>query len=156
MVTETETETETPTETETTLTAQLKTEHVALLACLDHLKQLGIASAQGQAEVQRARKLLIAHLQREDEAFYSVLRQAAEHDSGLKIMLETFAVEMQQITSDVMAFFDDHEGHQPDTPYAEALGRLCARVHDRITREEAVLVPLFDRARARRSSGDAA
>ena len=59
------------------LIEELKREHAKIIAMLNEVKELGILSKEGQSRLMSAKKSLLAHLKKEDEQLYPVLRKEA-------------------------------------------------------------------------------
>ncbi len=88
------------------LITALKREHQALKSQVAAIKQAGVVSAEGFAELQRLRSNLKAHLQHEDRDLYPRLAEAARDDVNLQILLNRFQNEMQEIATDAERFFE--------------------------------------------------
>ncbi len=90
------------------LVDELKSEHTVIAGVLQSVKDLGITSKQGQDKLIAAKSGLLSHLKKEDERLYPVLRKAAESDGNLKMTLDTFAKDMEGISTAVMQFFEKY------------------------------------------------
>ncbi len=59
------------------LIEELEKEHSEIVATLNDVKELGISSIEGQAKLMFAKVSLLAHIKKEEEQFYPVLRRQA-------------------------------------------------------------------------------
>ncbi len=125
------------------LITALKREHQALKSQVAAIKQAGVVSAEGFAELQRLRSNLKAHLQHEDRDLYPRLAEAARDDVNLQILLNRFQNEMQEIATDAERFFERYP-----TPVQSVVCRDIGRIFllqvFRIFSEESVLYPRLE------------
>ncbi len=66
------------------LIEEFKREHAKIFDMLNEVKELGILSKEGQARLMFIKAHLLAHLKKEDEKLYPVLRKEAEDNERLK------------------------------------------------------------------------
>jgi hypothetical protein len=121
------------------LVDELKEEHCAIVATLEQVKTAGIASKEGQAILQSAKVSLLAHLKKEDTKLYPVLNGAALNDHNLKRTLEMFAKDMEETTEVALSFFEQYLTGGSGVEFAIDYGRLCAKLSQRISKEEKIL-----------------
>ena len=89
--------------------------------------------------------MLLAHLNKEDQHLYPVLRQAAESDEKLRSTLTDYALDMDKISSDVMAFFSLYEaGDNTAENFQSDCKNIITALSKRIAKEEAVLYKTYD------------
>jgi len=119
----------------------LKREHETLKSQVATIKQVGVVSAEGFAELQRLRHNLKAHLQHEDRDLYPRLEEAAGGDENLRSLLERFQSEMQEITNDAELFFERYPTPVQSVAFARDIGRIFSLLGNRIITEESVLYP---------------
>ncbi|WP_281184512.1 hemerythrin domain-containing protein [Trichlorobacter lovleyi] len=123
------------------LITALKREHQALKNQVAAIKQAGVVSAEGFAELQRLRNNLKAHLQHEDRDLYPRLAEAARDDVNLQILLDRFQNEMQEIATDAERFFERYPAPEQSVVFARDIGRIFSLLGNRIITEESVLYP---------------
>lgn len=123
------------------LITALKREHQALKSQVAAIKQAGVVSAEGFAELQRLRSNLKAHLQHEDRDLYPRLAEAARDDVNLQILLNRFQNEMQEIATDAERFFERYPRPVQSVEFARDIGRIFSLLGNRIITEESVLYP---------------
>lgn len=123
------------------LIAALKREHDTLKRQVATIKQVGVVSAEGFAELQRLRQNLKAHLQHEDRDLYPRLEEAASRDESLRILLDRFRSEMREITADAERFFERYPAPVQSVEFARDIGRIFSSLSNRIITEESVLYP---------------
>ncbi len=128
-----------------TIIEELKDEHKSILAVLDQVRALGIASAPGRERLLSARDLLLAHMTREDEQYYPALRQAAEHSRELQVLLEFFVRDMENVSRKALQFFEKYSRGGNEEEFAGEIKLLYLTLRDRVRTEEEVLFARFDR-----------
>ena len=126
------------------LIEELKNEHKLILDILDQVRTLGISSRSGREKLLSARDLLIAHMTKEDEMYYPELRTAAENNKGLKIMLDYFAKDMEDVSSKAMYLFDKYSKGRDEAEFAGEIKLLYVTLRDRIQTEEHTLFNKLD------------
>ena len=127
------------------LVSKLKEQHEEILKVLDNVKNVGVASKEGQEKLLAAKNGLIEHLRVEDEEFYKVLRKAAESDMSLSQTLEIFAKDMDRISEQALSFFDKYAHGGSGIDFARDFGSLYAILVSRIRKEENVLFPAYEK-----------
>lgn len=127
----------------TDLIGSLKAEHGELKALLDHVKSLGIGTAEGRAALNSARDLFQKHLAHEDRAFYPAFLAASAKNPHAARMAKQFADEMTVISRDIMAFFDKYRSGGSGLEYARDFGKLSAALFLRWSKEENILYARF-------------
>jgi len=126
------------------LIEELKNEHKLILDILDQVKTLGISSRSGRETLLSARDLLIAHMTKEDEMYYPELRRAAENSRDLKIMLDYFLKDMEDVSNKAMHLFSKYSQGGDEAEFAGEIKLLYVTLRDRIQTEEHVLFSKFN------------
>ena len=126
------------------LVEELKKEHLVITDSLNKVKNLGIASEEGQKTLVAVKSALLAHLHKEDERLYTVLYKAAVSDVNLKQSLDMFAKDMGNITKTALDFFEKYSKGGTTLEFAEDFGQLCAMLSSRISKEENILYKRYD------------
>jgi len=126
------------------LIEELKNEHKLILDILDQVKTLGISSRSGREKLLSARDLLIAHMTKEDEMYYPELRRAAENSRDLKIMLDYFLKDMEDVSNKAMHLFSKYSQGGDEAEFAGEIKLLYVTLRDRIQTEEHVLFSKFN------------
>jgi len=126
------------------LIEELKKEHKLILDILDQVKTLGISSRSGREKLLSARDLLIAHMTKEDEMYYPELRRAAENSRDLKIMLDYFLKDMEDVSNKAMHLFSKYSQGGDEAEFAGEIKLLYVTLRDRIQTEEHVLFSKFN------------
>jgi hypothetical protein len=126
-----------------TLIEELKNEHQAILAVLGKTRDLGISSRAGQETLLSARDLLLAHMRKEDERYYSELRRAAEGSKELKLLLDYFVTDMEEVSKKAMRLFEAYAQGGDDAVFAGEIKLLYLTLKDRIRTEEETLFRKF-------------
>ncbi len=126
------------------LVDELKKEHSVIAETLNNAKNLGITSEEGQKTLLAAKSGLLAHLKKEDEQLYSVLKNASESDANLKVTLNTFAKDMDEISKVALEFFDKYSTGGSGLEFAKDFGELFAIISKRIRREESIIFQKYD------------
>lgn len=126
------------------LVEELKSEHAFIVSKLEVAKSKGVK--EGADALISAKKALLAHLGKEDQKLYPALREAASKDSNLKALLDTFATDMDVVSTNALAFFDKCEkGRTTGVEFAKDFGNLMARLRIRISSEEGVLYSEYEK-----------
>ncbi len=126
------------------LSEDLKNEHKIILRILDEMKTFGISSASGQEKLLSAKGLLIAHMKKEDEQYYPALKRAAENNKDLKIMMDYFIKDMEDVSKKAMCLFDKYSQGGDETDFAGDVTLLYMTLKDRIRIEEKTLFEKFN------------
>ncbi|MDY0300014.1 MAG: hemerythrin domain-containing protein [Trichlorobacter sp.] len=127
-----------------TLISELKQEHNSLREQVALIKKQGIVSAEGFNSLQHLRELLQAHILREEIDLYPQLELAAKNDDDLRIMLDRFQGEMQEITSTADQFFQRYNSRTQSLDFARDVARLFSILTNRMVTEETVLYPRME------------
>lgn len=125
------------------LISELQKEHIQILDVLNYVNKHGIYSAEGQEKLIESKMLLLAHLKKEDQLIYPVLRDSALKNETLQKTLDSFAKEMEGITGLVSEFYFKYPKNSRGLDFARDFGRLFAMLQTRIGREERILYPQF-------------
>jgi len=128
----------------TNLIEELKKEHRIMLDALSEVKKLGISSSTARERLLSTKNLLIAHITKEDEQYYSALRKAAENDKALKVMLDYFSEDMKAVSEKAMHFFEKYSQGGDETEFEGDIILFCMMLMDRISAEEKNLFRRFD------------
>ncbi len=124
---------------------KLKKEHSEIVATLNEVKELGILSKEGLAKFLSARAHLLAHLQKEDNQLYPVLRKEAEKDKQLKLILDSLAMGMEDVSRVMLEFFDKcFRGEIPDKERQKEFENISVVLSKRIRSEEDILYKLYE------------
>ncbi len=123
-----------------TLIAALRHDHVQMRELLDAARRSGIASAAGQQQLQQARRMIVEHLRHEDVQLYPALRECADTHQ----LANEYADEMQDLSREILAFFDRMEHERDNLAFARDFGKLLGTLSKRWTREEVRLYPAYD------------
>ena len=121
------------------LIEEFKSEHAKIIVMLTEVKKLGLLSKEGQARLMSIKEHLLAHLKKEDEKLYPVLRKEAEDNERLKNTLDLFAIDMENVSSVVQKLFDKYSEGTLDEEFPAEFERLSAALSARIKNEEDAL-----------------
>lgn len=127
------------------LIEELKIDHTAIVNVLDEISKLGISSKEGQRKLLDAKQGLLAHLKKEDDQLYPVLKSAAEKNPALKQTLEIFAKDMAGISTAAIDFFGKYSSGGSGLEFAKDIGNLFTTLKSRIRKEEDILYKEYDR-----------
>lgn len=123
---------------------ELKNEHQSILKRLMNVKRLGQHTMEGRSELNRAKKELLMHLEKEDEQLYPALEERAEGDRELKEMLDPFEDEMKEITAFSIKFFKKYSIGGGGIEFFRDFDRLFNLLRDRIQKEESLLFEKYN------------
>ncbi|QWV95088.1 hemerythrin domain-containing protein [Geomonas oryzisoli] len=126
---------------------ELKKDHVAIEDMLNRVKDTSITNKEAHRLLLAAQSTLLAHLRKEDAQLYPVLNRAAQADQGLKRTVDFYAKDMEEISSNAVAFFKKYSADDApiDIEFAKALGRLFATISRRLRSEENTLYAAYEK-----------
>ncbi len=125
---------------------KLKKEHSEIVTALNEVKELGILSSKGLAKFLSVRAHLLAHLQKEDEQLYPVLRKEAENNKQLKLMLDSLAMGMEDVSRVMLEFFDKcFRGEIPAKERQKEFENISVVLSKRIRNEEDILYEVYEK-----------
>ncbi len=127
------------------LIEELKKEHSEIVATLNEVKELGIRSKEGQAKLMSAKAHLLAHIEKEEEQFYPVLRKEAEINKQLESTLDLLAVGMMDASRVALEFFDKYSRGVSGKEFPKELENLFVALGKRIRDEEDILFPEYEK-----------
>ncbi len=126
------------------LVEEFKKEHSLIVDALSKSRKIGVDSREGQAEILTAKDFILAHLKKEDEKLYPILRKAAESSQRLKELLSEFDKDLSETTSFTLKFFNDYTAIK-GSKLAMKLETLITIFERRILREETFLFAEFEK-----------
>ena len=126
------------------LVEELRKEHAVIAETLNKVKSLGFTLKEGQNTLLAAKSGFLAHLKKEDEQLYPVLKNAAESDANLKRSLDAFAKDMNEISKAALEFFDKYSTGGSGMEFAKDFGKVFATLSQRIRKEENILYQKYD------------
>jgi hypothetical protein len=135
------------------LIERLKQDHVGIVSALDHVKEGGIASADGKQKLFSVKAHLIAHLRREDDELYPVLKRAGELDVNLKRTIDIFAKDMEIVSSLALGFFDKYSQGSSGLDLARDFNKLYTILKTRVRKEEDILYLAYTQVASRETIG---
>lgn len=124
----------------THLVATLRNEHAQMREVLEAVRRGGISTPEGQRQLKVARQLIVDHLQHEDIHLYPALRGCPQTQQ----LANEYANQMQELSREILAFFDGMEREHDDLVFARGFGKLMGTLNKRWTREEVRLYPAYD------------
>lgn len=132
-----------------TLLDELRDDHRALAAALEALRAVDVTTPKGKDKALEVRRAIVEHLEKEDKAFYPILRRAADKDDLLRHTLEVFDKDLDAVSRDTLASFEQATvAGCRETDFAHAHGALTAILKVRMRREEEILFPKLPAQRA--------
>ncbi len=127
------------------LIEELQNEHLGLSETLNKIKALGSSSEKGKELLFSLKSALLVHLEKEDDQLYPVLNNAAKKDLHLKETLNTFAIDMEKISTTALQFFDKYSlRNSISKDFSYDFGTLFAMLSQRIKREEKYIYPSYE------------
>ncbi len=127
------------------LIEEFKREHAKIFDILNEVRELGLLSREGQTKLMSAKASLLAHLKKEDEKLYPVLRKEAEDNESLKNTLDLFLMDMEKVSSVVQGFFDKYSEGVFDEEFPAKFEMLSAALKARIRNEEDALYEEYEK-----------
>ncbi len=127
------------------LIEELKREHSEIVVTLNEVKELGILSKEGQAKLMSAKVSLLAHIKKEEDQFFPVLRKEAEINKQLESILDLLAVGMMDVSRVALEFFDKYSSGVSEKEFSKELVNLFVALGKRIRNEEDILYKEYDK-----------
>ena len=128
------------------LIEELKKDHSEIIDTLNEVKELGILSKEGQAKLMSIKAGLLAHLKKEDEQLYPVLKKEAENNKQLESTLDLFAIDMENVSRIVLEFFDKfYRGEIPDKELQQEFKNFSVALSKRIRNEVDILYEVYEK-----------
>ncbi len=127
------------------LIEEFKRDHAKIIAMLNEVKELGILSKEGQARLMFAKESLLAHIKKEEEQFYPVLRKEAEINKQLESILDLLAVGMMDTSRVALEFFDTYSRGVSGKEFPKEFENLFEAIGKRIRNEEDILFPVYEK-----------
>lgn len=126
------------------LIKEFKKEHSEIIAILKEVKKLGIHSEEGRSKLMSAKEYLLAHLHKENDQLYPVLKKNAEHNRNLETELDIFAMDPEYVSRVVSEFFDKYSEGVTDKDFQINFESLVAALNARIRNEEESLYQEYE------------
>lgn len=130
------------------LTDRLKREHRSLSDALARLREMDALSRAGQEAMIAAEALFMEHLGGEDDDFYPAFKDLLDEDDDFLVTLHESYRDLAEVSLVVSAFFSKYIGAETAEEFIADFDAMAAQLNDRITREEMVFFPEFDRRRS--------
>ena len=127
------------------LIEELKKEHSEIVVTLNEIKELGISSKEGQAKLMSAKVSLLAHIKKEEDQFYPVLRKEAKTNKELESILDLLAVGMMDTSRVALEFFDKYSSGVSGKEFPKDFENLFEALGKRIRNEEDILFPVYEK-----------
>ena len=130
-----------------TLLEELRAEHRALLARLDEARAVNLDRAELEKSLHRTKALFLAHVGKEEARFYPPLQKAAEGDLRAEAVLSLFRSDLAAVAKAVNEFFARLDSDGFGDEFEQAFAALASAFRSRISKEESLLYPEFERLR---------
>jgi iron-sulfur cluster repair protein YtfE (RIC family) len=126
------------------LIEELKKDHSEIVGLLKEVKKLGILSKEGQAKLLSAKESFLAHLRKEDEQLYPVLRKKAEKNKQLEDALDLCVIDMENVSRVVQEFFDKYSRGVSGKELQKEFENLFVALDKRVRHEEDILYDEYE------------
>jgi len=129
----------------TDLINDLKNDHTALKNLLSDVYNY-ISTDEKKIEfVGKLKDLVFVHIVKEDDKLYPFLNKAAEKDSNLKMKLDLFAKDWEEISEFANYYIGRYSEGNFDNKFANDTAKLLSTLRQRMMKEEISLYPEYDR-----------
>ncbi len=88
---------------------------------------------------------MLAHIKKEEEQFYPVLRKEAEINKELESILDLLAVSMMDASRVALEFFDKYSRGVSGKEFPKEFENLLVALDKRIRNEEDILFPVYEK-----------
>ncbi len=132
---------------DTDLVKQLKEEHNTISDILIELQNDGVTSPKGMELLLKSKKILLNHLQLEDDKLYPKLKEYAQINDTFNEVLTNFVKEMDKITEFVLAFYSKYSDKSKITEksFLKDITKFIVTLKDRVAKEEAILYNTYNK-----------
>ena len=89
---------------------------------------------------------LLAHLKKEDDELYPILREMAKNNQNLKLKLESLENDLGNVTKTISAFFEKYEDSEHEANFKADFQKIYLVLSRRINSEERELFPEYDKS----------
>lgn len=124
---------------------ELKKQHSEIFAELKEADDLGVVTKEGRDKLLSTKADLLAHLNKEDEHLYPVLRKEARRNKQMENILDSFSSEMENISRSALGFFEKYSDGVIDSKYVETFETLYSTLNARMKNEESVLFAEYEK-----------
>ena len=128
------------------LIEKLKLDHFEISDLFREIAHLGVTSEEGQKKLLDSKETLLTHLKKEDDELYPVLWEMAKDNHDLKLKLESFANDMDNVTRTISAFFEKYTGGEHGTDFKIDFQKIYLILTERINNEESILFPEYKKS----------
>lgn len=122
---------------------ELKKEHAVIIDTLKEIRELGSCSTEGYDKILSIQKSLLAHLNKEDEELYPLLRDAAKSNRKLQEKINAFDGNIGAVSIAAFDFFGNYPT-KARGQLAKEIEWLIETLTWRMQREEAILFTMYD------------
>ncbi len=122
---------------------ELQREHVAIKAAFEAIRREGIGSKEGQKTFWMVEKLLVTHLEKEDEQVYPALNIRARKDTGLQELLKKSSWEMRHIKQRFQDLSNRLVTDLEDEDIEQEFNQIHETLTERMKMEESHLYLIF-------------
>jgi len=116
-----------------------------LLSRLDEARAVNLDRAALKKSLLRTKALFLAHLGKEEAMFHPVLEKAAKKDLRAQAVLSLFRDDLDAVAQAVNEFFARLDADDFGEGFDEAFAKLASGFRSRISKEENLLHPEFER-----------
>lgn len=126
---------------------ELKHEHQEITNILLELQKIGVSSTKGIELLMQSKTALLAHLTKEDKQLYPPLHDKARSDLSLKMTLDTFGAEMEEITEFVLNFYQKYSttNNINKTEFSHDVTTFIVALKNRIMKEEVAIYKAYEK-----------
>lgn len=119
------------------LIPSLLRDHARVRELLDATQSAGVSSAEGRRYLKQVHALLVEHMHRENVHLYPALRGCV----ATQALADTYAVDMKELSREILAFFHDLDGVIDESVLGRAFDTFLAAIHKRMACEETHIYP---------------
>jgi hemerythrin superfamily protein len=127
------------------LIEELKEEHSELVGKLIEAKDLCVRSLAGQEKLLEVKKMLIAHLEKENRFLYPTLVEASREDENLRKALDVTYKEIKEFMEVARDFFEKYSKGCEEMKFIVDYGMFFIMMRDMISREEDTLFSEYEK-----------
>ncbi len=134
----------------------LKKEHLEIQDILQKVQSSSATSKENLKLIYEFSGKLMEHIKKEDEYVYPELERLAKDDVGLRVTLDMFKDEMEQISEALHGFLSKYpdassiDNNKDD--FVKDLSRMIILLKNRIMKEEIIIFKQFQRAIDKKST----
>jgi len=128
------------------LIKHLKADHDALRQLSDQVFEYIVSDEKRMDFVNKFKKMILAHIEKEDKYLYPFLYKEAENNSFLKSKLDIFAKDWAETSKFALYYIDKYSSGKFDDDFTKDTAKLISTLRQRMMKEEISLYSEYEKS----------